>query len=133
MPEATNSLRMSFAALDRLRRLSFQRLCFSPDQVAIGDKKVVPLLPGVETFALRFSRDDRSFLYPVAGRGEVTFHRQAWQEGRPVGKPQVALRLPFALPLFYRGNALDFSRDLSTIVYARPGGQADLYLSSQTE
>jgi len=50
-----------------------------------------------------------------------------------VGKPQVALRLPFAFPLFYKGNGLDFSRDLSTIVYARPGGQADLYLLSQTE
>lgn len=50
-----------------------------------------------------------------------------------VGKPQVALRLPFAFPLVYKGNGLDFSRDLSTIVYARPGGQADLYLLSQTE
>ena len=29
------------------------------------------------------------------------------------------------------GNAYDFSRDLSTIVYARPGGQQDLYLLSQ--
>jgi hypothetical protein len=29
------------------------------------------------------------------------------------------------------GNAADFSRDLSTIVYARPGGHADLYLLSQ--
>jgi hypothetical protein len=29
------------------------------------------------------------------------------------------------------GNAYDFSRDLSTIVYARPGARADLYLLSQ--
>jgi len=115
-------------------------LCFNSSgadvgiyQVSIGDKKVVPLLPGVETFGLKVARDGKSFLYPVAGRGELTFYRQVWQEGRLVGKPQVALRLPFALPLLYRGNALDFSRDLSTIVYARPGGQADLYLLSQTE
>jgi len=34
--------------------------------------------------------------------------------------------------LFYRGNAFDFSRDLSSIVYSRPGGEADLYSLSQT-
>ena len=48
-----------------------------------------------------------------------------------VGKPQIALKLPFAFPLQYEGNAYDFSPDLSTIVYARPGGHADLYLLSQ--
>ncbi len=102
-------------------------------QVSVADKKRVPLLPGVDTVMLRFARDGKSFLYPVAGRGEVKFYRQAWQDGLLVGKPQVALRLPFALSLFYQGNALDFSRDLSTIVYARPGGQADLYLLTQAQ
>jgi hypothetical protein len=29
------------------------------------------------------------------------------------------------------GNGSDFSRDLSTIVYARPGGHADLYRLTQ--
>ncbi len=48
-----------------------------------------------------------------------------------IGAPQVALKVPFAFPLFHSGNAYDFSRDLSTIVYARPGGHADLYLLSQ--
>ncbi len=47
------------------------------------------------------------------------------------GQPQVALKVPFAFPLDYHGNAYDFSSDLSTIVYARPGGHADLYLLSQ--
>jgi hypothetical protein len=37
------------------------------------------------------------------------------------------MKVPFAFSLFYFGNSYDFSRDLSTIVYARPGGQADLY------
>jgi hypothetical protein len=46
----------------------------------------------------------------------------------PIGKPQVALKLPFSFPIVYGGNAYDFSPDLSTIVYARPGGQADFYL-----
>jgi hypothetical protein len=32
---------------------------------------------------------------------------------------------------YSNGNAYDFSGDLSTIVYARPGGHADLYLLSQ--
>ena len=48
------------------------------------------------------------------------------------GSPQVALKVPFAFPLDYaNGNAYDFSGDLSTIVYARPSGHADLYLLSQ--
>jgi hypothetical protein len=41
--------------------------------------------------------------------------------------PRVALKLPFAFPLLSGGNGYDdFSRDLSTVVYARPGGHADL-------
>jgi hypothetical protein len=35
--------------------------------------------------------------------------------------------------LSYGGNGYDFSRDLSTIVYARPGDYADLYLLSQNK
>ncbi|MGA7225722.1 MAG: hypothetical protein WA673_03990 [Candidatus Acidiferrales bacterium] len=42
------------------------------------------------------------------------------------------MKVPFTFPLEYAGgNAYDFSRDLSTIVYARPGGHADLYLLNQ--
>jgi len=72
-------------------------------------------------------------LYPVTSRSEVTFYRQAWRDGKLVGKPQVALKRPFAFGLTYQGNAYDFSRDLSTVVYARPGGQADLYLLSHPQ
>jgi hypothetical protein len=43
----------------------------------------------------------------------------------------VAVKLPFAFPLLAGGNAYDFSSDLSTVVYARPAGQADLYLLIQ--
>jgi hypothetical protein len=49
---------------------------------------------------------------------------------RAVLVPEVGLKLPFAFPLAYRGNACNFSRDLSIIVYARPGGQADVCLLS---
>ena len=100
--------------------------------MSISDRKCIPLLPGVVTFNAIFARDGKSFLYAVASRGEVTIYRQPWRDGKLIGAPQVALKVPFAFPLDYAtGNAYDFSRDLSTIVYARPGGHADLYLLSQ--
>jgi hypothetical protein len=79
----------------------------------------------------RFARDGKSFLYDIASRSEVTIYRQSWKDGRLIGQPLVALRLPFAYAQSYDTNASDFSLDLSTIVYARPGGNADLYLLSQ--
>ena len=101
-------------------------------EVSITEKKCVPLLSRVETFAARFARDGKSFLYAVASRGQVTTYRQPWSDGKTIGTPQVALKVPFSFPLDYHGgNAYDFSPDLSTIVYARPGGHADLYLLSQ--
>jgi hypothetical protein len=101
-------------------------------EVSISEKKCISLLPGVVTFSAFFARDGKSFLYAVASRGEVTIYRQPWKDGQLIGAPQVALRVPFAFPVVYAGgNAYDFSRDLSTIVYARPGGHADLYLLSQ--
>jgi hypothetical protein len=90
------------------------------------------LLPGVATFNATFAHDGKSFLYAVASRGEVTVFRQSWRDGKLIGTPKAALTVPFSFPLGYAtGNAYDFSRDLSTIVYARPGGHADLYLLSQ--
>jgi Periplasmic component of the Tol biopolymer transport system len=100
-------------------------------QITLKDKKLVSLVPGVATFGAHYSPDGKSVVYPVASRGEITFYRQAIQDEKPLGKPQAALKLPFTFPHFYQGNAFDFSRDLSTIVYARPGGQADFYLLSQ--
>jgi len=100
-------------------------------EVSIPDKKCITLLPSVPTFNVEFTRDGKSFLYAVATRGEVTIYRQGWRDDKLIGAPQLALKVPFAFPLVYQGNAYDFSRDLSTIVYARPGGHADLYLLSQ--
>jgi hypothetical protein len=37
-------------------------------------------------------------------------------------------KLPFAFRHSYLGNAYDSSKDLSTVVYTRPGSHADLYL-----
>ena len=100
-------------------------------EFSISDRKCISLLPGVVTFNTTFARDGKSLLYAVASRGEVTIYRQPWRDGKLIGTPQVALKVPFAFPLSYGGNAYDFSRDLSTIVYARPGGHADLFLLSQ--
>ena len=100
-------------------------------EVSTSDGKCIPLLPGVVTVGATFALDGKSFLFAVASRGEVTFYRQPWKDGKTIGAPQVALKVPFAFPLAYIGNAYDFSRDLSTIVYMRPGGHADLYLLSQ--
>jgi Tol biopolymer transport system component len=99
-------------------------------QMSIADRQIVALVPGVVTFGAHYARDGKSFLYPILSRSEVTFYRQAWSDGKSLGKPQIALKLPFAFSSYYQGNSYDFSRDLSTIVYRRPGGQADLYLMS---
>jgi serine/threonine protein kinase/Tol biopolymer transport system component len=101
-------------------------------EVSVSDGKCIALLPGLVTRGATFARDGKSILYAVASRGEVTILRQGWSDGKLIGAPSVALKVPFAFPLNYAGgNAYDFSRDLSTIVYARPGGHADLYLLSQ--
>jgi hypothetical protein len=101
-------------------------------EVSISDRKCIPLVPGVVTASVTFAPDGKSFLYAVVSRGQVTIYRQAWSDGNVIGTPQVALKVPFAFPPFEEsGNAYDFSRDLSTIVYAHPGGHADLYLLSQ--
>ena len=86
---------------------------------------------GVESFGSFFARDGKSLLYAAPSRREVTIYRQPWQDGKLVGQTQVALKLPFSFPLSSGCNAYDFARDLSTVVYARPGGHADLYLLSQ--
>jgi serine/threonine protein kinase len=100
-------------------------------EVSISERKCTLLLPGAGTSGVSFALDGKSFLYAVVSRGEVTIYRQPWKDGKNIGAPQVGLKVPFAFPQFYNGNAYDFSRDLSTIVYARPGGHADLYLLSQ--
>jgi Tol biopolymer transport system component len=100
-------------------------------EFSLADKKCTSLLPGVVTFGITLASDGKSFLWAVPSRSDVTIYRQPWHDGRLTGPNQVALKLPFAFPLLAGGNAYDFSSDLATVVYARPGGQADLYLLSQ--
>ena len=100
-------------------------------EVSISDRKCTFLVPGVMS-VVTSARDGKSFLYGISSRGGITIYRQPWNDGKVIGTPQVALKVPFSFsPIYHQGNSYDFSRDLSTIVYARPGGHADLYLLSQ--
>jgi serine/threonine protein kinase/Tol biopolymer transport system component len=100
--------------------------------IPVSDRKCVSLIPGVTTYGGRFAPDGKSLLYAAASRGEVTIYRQAWSEGKLIGAPRAALKVPFPFSLVSGGgNSYDFSTDLSTIVYARPSGHADLYLLNQ--
>jgi serine/threonine protein kinase/Tol biopolymer transport system component len=100
-------------------------------ELLLADKKCTSLLPGVVTFGINMASDGKSFMYAVPSRSDVTIYRQPWHDGKLTGPTQIGLKLPFAFPLLAGGNAYDFSRDLSTVIYARPGGQADLFLLSQ--
>jgi len=96
-------------------------------EVSISERKCIPLLLGVRTGAI-FAQDGRSFLYGVSSRGETLIYRQLWKDGKIIGTPQVALKLPFSFPFNYS----DFSRDLSIFVYSRPvDDHADIYFLSQ--
>ena len=100
-------------------------------QISIGDRTCTVLMPGLDTLMVHVAADGNSILYLAASRGETTIYRQPWRNGKPFGPARPAVRLPFAFRQGYLGNAYDFSKDLSTVVYARPGGHADLYLLSQ--
>jgi serine/threonine protein kinase/Tol biopolymer transport system component len=100
-------------------------------QLSLADGKCSVVVPGVVTFGIVPGKDGRSLTYAIPSQQDVTIYRQGWQDGKLIGKPQVALKLPFAFPLVSGGNAYDFSSDLSTVIYARAGGHADLYLLTQ--
>ena len=100
-------------------------------EFSLADKKCTSLLPGMVTFGINRASDGKSFLYAIPSRSDVTIYRQPWRDGKLTGPTQVALKLPFTFPLLAGGNAYDFTRDLSKVIYARPAGQADLYLLSQ--
>jgi serine/threonine protein kinase/Tol biopolymer transport system component len=100
-------------------------------ELGIPDKKCTVLVPGITAFLPRFSNDGKYVLYTISSRGEVSLYRLPWSNGHATGPAQLVLKLPFAFSQFFEGNAYDVARDLSKIVYARPGGQFDLYLLSR--
>jgi Tol biopolymer transport system component len=101
------------------------------DAILVSEKKCIELDPKMASFIFKFSADGKSILYLKAVKGETIIYRVPWHDGKITGTAQPALKLPFAFRQGYSGNAYDFSKDLSTVVYARPGGQADLYYLSQ--
>jgi Tol biopolymer transport system component/predicted Ser/Thr protein kinase len=101
-------------------------------QVSLADGKATNLVPDVPSWMVRLTPDEKAIQYIVAGKGEITVYRQDWKDGAAVGEPKVAMKVPVTFPMQFHGNAYDMSRDLSTIVYARPGGHSDLYFLPYT-
>jgi hypothetical protein len=100
-------------------------------QYSVADKKCTTLKLGLTTYLAMYADDGKSFLFSLASHGETTIFRQPWRNGSAIGSPVSALKLPFSLREDYSGNAFAFSRDLSSVVYARPSARDDLYLLSQ--
>ena len=100
-------------------------------QYSLADKKCKKLESGITTYLAMFAKDGKSFLYALAAHGETTIWRQPWSDGEAIGAPVPALKLPFALREDYGGNAYSLAPDLSSVVFARPGGYDDLYFISQ--
>jgi hypothetical protein len=100
-------------------------------QYSVADKKCTTLKLGLTTDLAMYADDGKSFLYSLASHGETTIFRQPWRNGSAIGSPVSALKLPFSLREDHSGNAFAFSRDLFSVVYARPGSRDDLYLLSQ--
>jgi len=71
-------------------------------QLSLADGKCTGLVPGVVTFGVVNGKDGKSFLYAIPSQQDVTIYRQGWADGKVIGKPQVALKLPFAFPLASR-------------------------------
>jgi Tol biopolymer transport system component len=100
-------------------------------QYSIVDKTCTTLKQGITTYLAMYSHDGKSFLYSLASHGQTTIFRQPWHNGIAIGSPVPAFKLPLALREDYDGNAFVVSRDLSSLVYARPAGHEDLYFLSQ--
>jgi len=100
-------------------------------EIALSDKKCTPVMLGSVTYDAVFARDGKSFLYATPANGQVTIYRQTWRDGKNYGTAETALKVPITFSLIYTPDMYEFSRDLSTLIYARPAGQFELYLLSQ--
>lgn len=96
-------------------------------EISLADGARKNLVPDVPSWMVRLTPDEKAIQYIVGGKNEITAYRLDWKDGSVIGEPKVALTLPVSFPMQFHGNAYDMSRDLSTVVYARPGGHADLY------
>jgi serine/threonine protein kinase len=96
----------------------------------LNNKKVIPLIPDASTMLVRISPDNQSLLYALQNGTDVSLYSAQWKDGKVVSNPELALKVPFAFTLSFEGNAYDFSRDLSTIIFNQPTMQADIYMLS---
>jgi hypothetical protein len=115
---------------------SMQSMDSSSSVFGIGEldpatHKCSNLVPNMRTLVVHFAADGRSILYLNPEREGAAIYRIPWRDGKTAGGAQVAVKLPFAFRPGFSGNSYEFTKDLSTVIYARPGGQADLYLLSQ--
>jgi hypothetical protein len=113
-----------------------QSMDSSSSAFGIGDldlatHKCSNLVPDMRTLVVHFAADGKSILYLNPEREGAAIYRIPWRDGKTTGGAQVAVKLPFAFRPGFSGNSYEFTKDLSTVIYARPGGQADLYLLSQ--
>ena len=93
-------------------------------ELSLADRKCTTLVPGMTTFIPRFSQDGKFILYSISARGEVILYRIPWSNGKITGPSQQVLKLPFAFPQRFGGNAYDIARDLSKIVYSPPAANS---------
>jgi serine/threonine protein kinase/sugar lactone lactonase YvrE len=98
--------------------------------IRLDTKQMIPLVPDVSTAIVRVSADNRSFLYAVEKSNEILFYKAGLKDGKLDGEPELVLKVPFVFLQMLDGNAFDFTRDLSTIVFVQPNMQADIYLLS---
>ena len=84
-------------------------------------------LSDVSTVVVRVAPDGDSLLYAVEAEKRIIIYRAKFRDGRIIGTPEVALTVPFAFTFMLGGNAYDFSRDLTTVLFAKPDQKADLY------
>ena len=92
----------------------------------LAAKKMIQLVPDVATILVRRGLDGKSFIYAVQEGKQVTLYRQGWEDGKIVGTAE-AIKVPFVFSFAINGNAYDFARDLSTIVYSRPVHNSYIY------
>lgn len=96
-------------------------------QISVADRKTSTLLPDITTWMVRLTSDGQTLQWATTERGKITVFRQGWKSGKLDGETSVVLEMPVTFPFNFHGNAYDLSRDLNTVIYAKPGGQADLY------
>ncbi len=96
----------------------------------LNNKNVIPLIPDASTMLVRMTPDNQSVLYALQNGADVSLYRAQWKDGKVISNPELALKVPFAFALSFQGNAYDFSRDLSKIIFNQPTMQGDIYMLS---